>query len=75
MRERKAVLLGVDLAARGALARWATDERRGANAQIELLLCRALGEDQLMPTNARPVREPGHPGSHVSPMPRSNSHR
>ena len=44
MSERKAVLLRLDPAVHDALAKWAADELRSTNAQIEFLLRRALGE-------------------------------
>ena len=42
MAERKGVLLRLDPAVHDALARWAADELRSTNAQIEFLLRRAL---------------------------------
>ncbi|WP_121740294.1 hypothetical protein [Streptomyces sp. E1N211] len=42
--QRKQVLLRLDPAVYEALARWAGDELRSANAQIEFLLRRALAE-------------------------------
>ena len=44
MTERKSVLLRLDPAVHDALARWANDELRSTNAQIEFLLRRALAE-------------------------------
>jgi hypothetical protein len=41
--ERKQVLLRIDPAVHDALARWASDELRSLNAQIEMLLRHALG--------------------------------
>jgi hypothetical protein len=40
--ERKSILLRLDRAVHDALARWARDDRRSTNAQIEHLLRRAL---------------------------------
>ena len=40
--QRKQVLLRLDPSVYEALARWASDELRSANAQIEFLLRRAL---------------------------------
>ena len=54
-RERKQVLLRLDPAVHDALARWATDELRSLNAQIEMLLRRAL--DRCGPD--APAREAG----------------
>ena len=42
--ERKSVLLRLDPAVHDALARWAGDELRSTNAQIEFLLRRALAD-------------------------------
>ena len=42
--ERKSILLRLDPAVHDALARWAADELRSTNAQIEFLLRRALGD-------------------------------
>jgi hypothetical protein len=44
-----------------ALARWAADELRSTNAQIELLLRRALNDAGRMPKKVSPVRRPGRP--------------
>jgi hypothetical protein len=44
-----------------ALARWAADELRSTNAQIELMLRRALADAGRMPTKVSPVRRPGRP--------------
>lgn len=42
MAERKAILLRLDPALHDALRRWADDELRSLNAQVEFLLRRAL---------------------------------
>ncbi len=44
MTRRKGVLLRLDPAVHDALFRWAADELRSTNAQIEFLLRRALSE-------------------------------
>jgi hypothetical protein len=59
--ERKGILLRLDPAVHDALARWASDELRSTNAQIEFLLRRALGEAGRMPSRAREMRGPGRP--------------
>jgi len=59
--ERKSVLLRLDPAIHDALARWAVDEMRSANAQIEFLLRRALAEAGRLPGHAREPRRPGRP--------------
>ena len=61
MTERKGVLLRLDPAVHDALARWASDELRSTNAQIEFLLRRALADAGRMPDRARPIRRPGRP--------------
>ena len=49
MAERKSVLLRLDPAVHDALARWAAEELRSSNAQIEFLLRRALVEAGRLP--------------------------
>ncbi|GAA1254561.1 hypothetical protein GCM10009677_00360 [Sphaerisporangium rubeum] len=71
MTERKKILLRLDPAVHDALARWAGDELRSTNAQIEFLLRKALatagrlpGDVGRMPKRGRPPkREPGDTGS------------
>jgi len=62
-RERKAVLLRLDPAVHDALARWAADDLRSVNAQIELLLREALARTGRTPPGLRPPRRPGRPPS------------
>ena len=47
--ERKGMLLRLDPAVHDALAKWAADELRSTNAQIEFLLRRALAEAGRLP--------------------------
>ncbi len=61
MTERKGVLLRLDPAVHDALARWAADELRSTNAQIEFLLRRALAEAGRLPRDAAEMRRPGRP--------------
>ena len=61
MSDRKSVLLRLDPAVYDALAKWAADEMRSTNAQIEFLLRRALAEHGRMPGHARQMRKPGRP--------------
>ncbi|WP_035857359.1 hypothetical protein [Cryptosporangium arvum] len=61
--ERKKILLRLDPAVHDALARWASDELRSTNAQIEFLLRRALGEAGRLPREAQRMRGPGRPRS------------
>jgi hypothetical protein len=59
--ERKDILLRLDPAVHDALARWASDELRSRNAQIEFILRRALAEAGRLPSHARQMRRPGRP--------------
>ncbi|GMA40019.1 toxin-antitoxin system HicB family antitoxin [Mobilicoccus caccae] len=58
---RKQVLLRLDPAVHEALARWAADELRSVNAQVELVLRTALTDEGRMPRDARPVPRRGRP--------------
>jgi hypothetical protein len=59
--ERKQVLLRVDPAVHDALTRWANDELRSVNAQVEMLLRRALSDAGRMPREAKPLPKRGRP--------------
>jgi len=59
--ERKKILLRLDPAVHDALARWAADELRSTNAQIEFLLRKALADAGRMPRGAARMRRPGRP--------------
>jgi hypothetical protein len=59
--ERKSILLRLDPAVHDALARWAADELRSTNAQIEFLLRHALSDAGRMPSQAGKMRRPGRP--------------
>ncbi|MFD6100397.1 hypothetical protein ACFVWN_24310 [Nocardiopsis flavescens] len=61
MPERKKVLLRLDPAVHDALARWAGQELRSTNAQIEFLLRRALNDAGRMPTEAEDIPRRGRP--------------
>lgn len=61
--ERKKILLRLDPAVHDALARWAADELRSTNAQIEYLLRRALAEAGRLPRDADRIRPRGRPPS------------
>ena len=61
MAERKSILLRLDPAVHDALARWASDELRSTNAQIEYLLRKALQAEGRLPTEAKGMRRPGRP--------------
>jgi len=59
--ERKKILLRLDPAVHDALARWAGDELRSTNAQIEFLLRRALSDAGRLPGDVARMRGPGRP--------------
>ena len=59
--DRKEILLRLDPAVHDALARWAADELRSTNGQIEYLLRRALADAKRMPDKAAPMRRQGRP--------------
>ena len=65
--ERKKLLLRLDPSVHDALARWAADELRSTNAQIEFLLRRALQDAGRLPRDVRPIRRPGRPPSTDDP--------
>jgi hypothetical protein len=50
--ERKTILLRLDPAVHDALTRWAADELRSTNAQIEFLLRKAVLDAGRMPRRA-----------------------
>jgi hypothetical protein len=57
MAERRAFLLRLDPAVLDVLQRWAADDLRSLNGQIEFLLRRALQAEGRLPGGAAP-REP-----------------
>jgi hypothetical protein len=61
--ERKQILLRIDPAVHEALAHWAVDEFRSLNAQIEMLLRRALDDAGRLPKSAGPLPTRGRPRS------------
>ncbi|MBH1935581.1 hypothetical protein I5Q34_15095 [Streptomyces sp. AV19] len=60
-RQRKQVLLRLDPLVHDALSRWAGEELRSANAQIEFLLRKALAEAGRLPRDVGAIRRPGRP--------------
>lgn len=58
---RKQIVLRLDPAVHDALARWAADELRSTNGQIEVLLRKALAEARRLPDRVAPIRRPGRP--------------
>jgi hypothetical protein len=61
MGDRKSVLLRLDPAVHEALTRWAADEMRSTNAQLEFLLRRALHDAGRLPRGTPHPRRPGRP--------------
>ena len=61
MAERKSILLRLDPAVHDALVRWAGDELRSSNAQIEFLLRHALAGAGRLPSNAGQIPRRGRP--------------
>jgi hypothetical protein len=59
--ERKPILLRLDPAVHDAMAKWAADELRSTNAQIEMVLRRSLDEAGRLPAKLSPLRGPGRP--------------
>ena len=57
---RKQALLRLDPAAHAAIAKWAADDLRSVNAQIEIILRRAL-DDAGRGVRAAPLRGRGRP--------------
>ena len=67
MSDRKSVLLRLDPAVHDALARWASDELRSTNAQIEFLLRRALADAGRLPRHTQPIRPRSRPPGRNEP--------
>lgn len=61
MADRKGILLRLDPAVHDALARWAADELRSTNAQIDYLLRTALADAGRLPKDAKGTRPRGRP--------------
>jgi hypothetical protein len=59
MAERKTFLLRIDGAVLDALRRWADDDLRSLNGQIEFVLRRALRDRGRLPASAEPPAPPG----------------
>ncbi|WP_112242647.1 hypothetical protein [Kribbella monticola] len=59
--ERKQLLLRLDPVVHDALARWAADDLRSTNAQIEFLLRRALADAGRLPADVGKMRPQGRP--------------
>ncbi|MGA9874614.1 MAG: hypothetical protein WBQ21_02285 [Solirubrobacteraceae bacterium] len=65
MSQRRQVLLRIDPAVHDALMRWANDELRSVNAQVEMLLRKALSGAGRMPEHAGPLPKRGRPPARV----------
>lgn len=65
MAERKQILLRLDPAVHEALAKWAADELRSVNAQVEMVLRRALTDAGRTPGSAGPLPRRGRPRKHL----------
>jgi hypothetical protein len=59
--ERKKILLRLDPGVHDALARWAGDELRSTNAQIEFLLRKALSDAGRLPRDIGRIPPRGRP--------------
>ncbi|HZD98766.1 MAG TPA: hypothetical protein VE132_11495 [Micromonosporaceae bacterium] len=59
--DRKNILLRLDPAVYDALARWASDDLRSTNAQIEFLLRQSLRDAGRLPRDVSEMRRPGRP--------------
>jgi hypothetical protein len=58
MAERKPFLLRLDPETHAALQRWAADDLRSVNGQVEYLLRRALADAGRLPARAKPGARP-----------------
>jgi hypothetical protein len=61
MSRRKGMLIRLEPAVHDALTRWAADEMRSTNAQVDFLLRRALADARRLPGRARRTRTSGQP--------------
>ncbi|MER6006167.1 hypothetical protein ABT120_47010 [Nonomuraea angiospora] len=59
--ERKKILLRLDPVVHDALAKWAADDLRSTNSQIEFLLRKALSEAGRLPDSVGRMRPRGRP--------------
>ncbi|AAZ55476.1 hypothetical protein JCM3263A_20820 [Thermobifida fusca] len=71
--ERKKILLRLDPAVYDALAKWASDELRSTNAQIEFLLRRALIDAGRMPQGVKAIPRRGRPRKQDTSPPADDS--
>nr|WP_018636618.1 hypothetical protein [Parafrankia elaeagni] len=75
MVERKKILLRLDPAVHDALARWASDELRSTNAQIEHLLRAALAARGRLPRDVGAIPRRGRPRheTETKPVPQTET--
>ncbi|RLP09648.1 hypothetical protein [Propionibacterium australiense] len=66
---RKQVLLRLDPAVHDALQRWASDEMRSVNAQVEVVLREALRRSGRLPSGVGPIPRRGRPPSSTGDEP------
>lgn len=59
--KRKQIPLRLDPAVHDAIAKWAADDLRSVNAQIEMILRQALKERGRLPKQVKPIAKPGRP--------------
>ena len=67
MSERKNLLRRIGAAPHDALARWAVDEMRSTNAQIEFLLRHALDDAGRLPSDTGSIARRGRPRRNAQP--------
>lgn len=65
MNDRKQLLLRLDPAVHDAIARWAADDLRSVNAQIEVLLREELKRSGRLPKQLAPLPRRGRPPKNV----------
>lgn len=76
MSERKSLLVRLDPAIHDAIVRWAGDELRSTNAQIEFLLRKALSDAGRLPSHSGHLPKRGRPPKTVptgEPSPEDDS--
>ena len=59
---KKSFVLRIDEATFEALEKWAADEFRSVNGQLEWIIDRALKEAKRLPKERKKKEEPGKPG-------------
>jgi hypothetical protein len=73
--ERKNMVLRLDPAVHDALTRWAAEELRSTNAQIEFLLRRTLTDAGRLEDQGKPRRDRDRPGQPGPPGRRPKPHQ